>query len=172
MSRPGWRQGRWRQRRRQLPAWLEHITLGGRVTSGFDPSACFSCLVPLLVPPRPSALVSPSFFLHPHAPPFSAGLWAGRRSINDRTVRRRHCRGRRHPCLCNDGLSHFTFFFLAVLSPSWPQMFLGGTSKVYILDKVEGNAQQINGHSLYASVWYVPLPRAPPRPLTLPSQGH
>ena len=33
-------------------------------------------------------------------------------------------------------------------------MFLGKTSKVYILDKVEGNAEQINGHSLYASVWY------------------
>lgn len=33
------------------------------------------------------------------------------------------------------------------------QMFLGSADKVYILDKVEGNAQQINGHSLYASVW-------------------
>ncbi|VDB96307.1 unnamed protein product [Peniophora sp. CBMAI 1063] len=32
-------------------------------------------------------------------------------------------------------------------------MFVGKTSKVYILDKVEGNAEQINGHSLYASVW-------------------
>ena len=35
------------------------------------------------------------------------------------------------------------------------QMFVGGTNKVYILDKVEGNAQKINGHSLYASVWCV-----------------
>ncbi|KAH9048036.1 glyoxal oxidase [Lactarius hengduanensis] len=32
-------------------------------------------------------------------------------------------------------------------------MFVGGTDKVYIIDKVEGNAHQINGHSLYASVW-------------------
>lgn len=32
-------------------------------------------------------------------------------------------------------------------------MFVGKTSKVYILDKVEGNAEQLNGHSLYASVW-------------------
>ena len=32
-------------------------------------------------------------------------------------------------------------------------MFVGGSNKVYILDKVEGNAEQINGHSLYASVW-------------------
>ena len=35
------------------------------------------------------------------------------------------------------------------------QMFVGSADKVYILDKVEGNAQQINGHSLYASVWLV-----------------
>ncbi|KAH9042440.1 DUF1929-domain-containing protein [Lactarius pseudohatsudake] len=32
-------------------------------------------------------------------------------------------------------------------------MFVGSDDKVYILDKVEGNAHQINGHSLYASVW-------------------
>jgi hypothetical protein len=32
-------------------------------------------------------------------------------------------------------------------------MFVGSADKVYILDKVEGNAHQINGHSLYASVW-------------------
>ncbi|KAH9073097.1 glyoxal oxidase [Lactarius deliciosus] len=32
-------------------------------------------------------------------------------------------------------------------------MFVGGSDKVYIIDKVEGNAHQINGHSLYASVW-------------------
>ncbi|KAI0264203.1 glyoxal oxidase [Gloeopeniophorella convolvens] len=34
-------------------------------------------------------------------------------------------------------------------------MFVGSSDKVYILDKVEGNAHQINGHSLYASVWDV-----------------
>ncbi|KAI0319679.1 glyoxal oxidase [Amylostereum chailletii] len=32
-------------------------------------------------------------------------------------------------------------------------MFIGGSNKVYILDKVEGNAHRINGHSAYASVW-------------------
>ncbi len=32
-------------------------------------------------------------------------------------------------------------------------MFVGSKDKVYILDKVEGNAHQINGHPLYASVW-------------------
>jgi hypothetical protein len=32
-------------------------------------------------------------------------------------------------------------------------MFVGTPDKVYILDKVEGNAQQINGHSAYASIW-------------------
>jgi hypothetical protein len=33
------------------------------------------------------------------------------------------------------------------------QMFVGSSDKVYIIDKVEGNAHQINGHSAYASVW-------------------
>ncbi|KZT21915.1 copper radical oxidase [Neolentinus lepideus HHB14362 ss-1] len=32
-------------------------------------------------------------------------------------------------------------------------MFLGNEEKVYILDKVEGNAAQINGHAASASVW-------------------
>lgn len=32
-------------------------------------------------------------------------------------------------------------------------MFLGSPDKVYILDKVEGNPTQINGHSAFASVW-------------------
>jgi hypothetical protein len=32
-------------------------------------------------------------------------------------------------------------------------MFVGSPDKVYIIDKVEGNAHQINGHSAYASVW-------------------
>ncbi|KAI0031503.1 glyoxal oxidase [Vararia minispora EC-137] len=41
-------------------------------------------------------------------------------------------------------------------------MFVGRTSKVYILDKVEGNAQQINGHSLYASVWDLETKTATP----------
>jgi len=34
-------------------------------------------------------------------------------------------------------------------------MFVGGPNKVYIIDKVEGNPTQINGHSVYASVWCV-----------------
>lgn len=33
-------------------------------------------------------------------------------------------------------------------------MFVGSADKVYIIDKVEGNAHQINGHSAYASVWW------------------
>ena len=32
-------------------------------------------------------------------------------------------------------------------------MFLGGPDKVYIIDKVEGNPTQVNGHSAYASIW-------------------
>lgn len=35
------------------------------------------------------------------------------------------------------------------------QMFLGNEGKVYILDKSEGNAAQINGHPAWASVWCV-----------------
>ncbi|KAI0262623.1 glyoxal oxidase [Gloeopeniophorella convolvens] len=41
-------------------------------------------------------------------------------------------------------------------------MFVGSSDKVYILDKVEGNAQQINGHSLYASVWDINTRTATP----------
>jgi hypothetical protein len=33
------------------------------------------------------------------------------------------------------------------------QMFLGSPNKVYIIDKVEGNAHQVGGHSAFASVW-------------------
>ncbi|KAI9441191.1 glyoxal oxidase [Lactarius indigo] len=40
-----------------------------------------------------------------------------------------------------------------LVSAMMSQMFVGGSDKVYIIDKVEGNAHQINGHSLYASVW-------------------
>jgi hypothetical protein len=32
-------------------------------------------------------------------------------------------------------------------------MFLGNDEKVYIMDKVEGNAVQVNGHPAWASVW-------------------
>ncbi|KAI0284646.1 glyoxal oxidase N-terminus-domain-containing protein [Russula aff. rugulosa BPL654] len=32
-------------------------------------------------------------------------------------------------------------------------MFVGSPDKVYIIDKIEGNAHQVNGHSAYASVW-------------------
>ncbi|KAI0287184.1 glyoxal oxidase [Russula brevipes] len=41
-------------------------------------------------------------------------------------------------------------------------MFVGGSDKVYILDKVEGNAHQINGHSVYASVWDIAARTATP----------
>lgn len=35
-------------------------------------------------------------------------------------------------------------------------MFLGNEEKVYIMDKAENNANKINGHPGWASVWYVP----------------
>ena len=35
------------------------------------------------------------------------------------------------------------------------QMFLGNTEKVYILDKAEGNAAQVNGHPAWGAVWCV-----------------
>lgn len=35
----------------------------------------------------------------------------------------------------------------------WAQMFLGNNEKVYMLDKAEGNAVQINGHPAWGSVW-------------------
>jgi hypothetical protein len=36
-------------------------------------------------------------------------------------------------------------------------MFLGNEEKVYILDKAEGNAAQINGHSAWGAIWFVLL---------------
>lgn len=36
-------------------------------------------------------------------------------------------------------------------------MFLGNDEKVYILDKAEQNAAQINGHPAWGAVWYVSL---------------
>jgi len=33
-------------------------------------------------------------------------------------------------------------------------MFLGNEEKVYILDKTEGNAVQIDGHPAWGAVWY------------------
>ena len=32
-------------------------------------------------------------------------------------------------------------------------MFVGNKDKVYIIDKAEGNAAQINGHPAWGSVW-------------------
>ncbi|KAF8268119.1 glyoxal oxidase [Lactarius quietus] len=34
-------------------------------------------------------------------------------------------------------------------------MFVGSPDSVYIIDKVEGNSYQLNGHSAYASVWNI-----------------
>jgi hypothetical protein len=34
-------------------------------------------------------------------------------------------------------------------------VLLGNDEKVYMLDKVEGNAVQINGHPAFGAVWYV-----------------
>jgi hypothetical protein len=39
-------------------------------------------------------------------------------------------------------------------------MFLGNNEKVYILDKSEGNAQHINGHPAWGSVWDIPSKQA------------
>jgi hypothetical protein len=36
-------------------------------------------------------------------------------------------------------------------------MFVGNEDKVYILDKSEGNAAQINNHPAMGAVWCVPL---------------
>lgn len=33
-------------------------------------------------------------------------------------------------------------------------MFLGNEETVYILDKAEGNAAQINGHPAWGAAWY------------------
>ena len=34
-------------------------------------------------------------------------------------------------------------------------MFVGNEEVVYFLDKAEGNAAQINGHSAWGAVWFV-----------------
>ena len=34
-------------------------------------------------------------------------------------------------------------------------MFVGNEEKVYILDKAEGNAAQVNGHPAWGGVWSV-----------------
>jgi hypothetical protein len=36
-------------------------------------------------------------------------------------------------------------------------MFLGNEEKVYILDKAEGNAAQVNGHPAWGAVWSAPF---------------
>ena len=45
-----------------------------------------------------------------------------------------------------------SIYFLEPIAEQ-PQMFVGSADKVYIIDKVEGNAYQINNHSAYAAVW-------------------
>jgi hypothetical protein len=69
--------------------------------------------------------------------------------------------------------------WLAALSPAFAQtpgvftqvgdtlvsgmmLLLGNEEKVYILDKVEGNGPQINGHPAYASVWDIKTNKATP----------
>jgi len=52
-------------------------------------------------------------------------------------------------------------------------MFLVSSDKVYIVDKVEGNPSQINGHPQYAAVWLVVFPSGPYGSLQLSViQGH
>ncbi|KAF7300487.1 hypothetical protein HMN09_00933100 [Mycena chlorophos] len=46
-----------------------------------------------------------------------------------------------------------TFDIVAHTQVSAMMMFLGNTDKVYILDKAQGNAAQINGHSAWGSVY-------------------
>lgn len=59
-----------------------------------------------------------------------------------------------HPCQRLDGnASKLAFLHSPRLIDV--QMFLGGPDKVYIIDKVEGNPTQINGHPAFASVWSV-----------------
>lgn len=45
---------------------------------------------------------------------------------------------------------HPTFFFFPC-----QKMFVGNSEKVYILDKAEANAERVNGHPAWGSVWYV-----------------
>jgi hypothetical protein len=40
------------------------------------------------------------------------------------------------------------------------QMFLGNNEKVYMMDKAEGNAGQINNHPAWASVWDIATKKA------------
>jgi hypothetical protein len=61
------------------------------------------------------------------------------------------CRGH-HPRQRLDGNAS-KLAFLHFLRLTNVQMFLGSPDKVYIIDKVEGNPTQINGHPAFASVW-------------------
>lgn len=87
----------------------------------------------------------------PHAPSFFARrLWARRpfSPCSESWLLRQRWR---HPRQRHDGVPQIDF--LTLIADGQPQMFVGSPDKVYILDKVEGNAYQINGHSAYASVW-------------------
>jgi hypothetical protein len=50
-------------------------------------------------------------------------------------------------------------------------LFLGNSEKVYILDKAEGNAAQINGHPAWGAVWSVLNPTSLDLAISL-QQGH
>jgi hypothetical protein len=54
------------------------------------------------------------------------------------------------------------FFDFRLSAYASPQMFLGNDEKVYILDKVEGNSAQVNGHPAWASVYDIASRSATP----------
>lgn len=50
-------------------------------------------------------------------------------------------------------LAFYLFNLVSCHSAVLKQMFLGNQDRVYILDKAEGNAEQVAGHPAWASVW-------------------
>jgi hypothetical protein len=98
--------------------------------------------------------------IKPHAPPFSwPAFGIGNTCQSLRSGTRHFCRRWRHPSQRNDGQLFFFLFSFGVHSQTAyecpPQLFLGNEDKVYIIDKAEGNAAQINGHPAWGAVWCV-----------------
>ena len=98
-----------------------------------------------------STRFAPLTRLHDSPPPLVARPpWASHAHRLCSASRHIHSR-RQYPCQRSDGnVSSLTLFLSPLIDE---QMFLGSSDKVYILDKVEGNPTQINGHSAFASVW-------------------
>jgi hypothetical protein len=105
-------------------------------------SICLVCLSLLFLGPHATTLVlmarpGPS---HPHR--LGSAIWFLRHSWQ-------------YPRQRRDGAPLTYFPLYLTLTYHLSQMFIGSHNKVYIIDKAEGNPAQINGHSVYASVWYV-----------------